>query len=149
MTCSLGGLRLLNGQRGARMTRPRRTVAARAVASERSETNHERRSGSRCWRAGGSADEQGHRLLRGGTLSLELGLRGLLPAVVETLEQQALRRYQAYQKQPTKRASHFLCKHYGSVTVSFVMSSCDGQIALSGMRSPKWIRNAVRAELQL
>src|SRR5471032_2973028 len=36
----------------------------------------------------------------------ELGLRGLLPAVVETLEQQVLRRYQAYQKQPTNVARH-------------------------------------------
>jgi malate dehydrogenase (oxaloacetate-decarboxylating) len=36
----------------------------------------------------------------------ELGLRGLLPAVVETLEQQVLRRYQAYQKQPTNIARH-------------------------------------------
>ena len=33
----------------------------------------------------------------------ELGLRGLLPAVVETLEQQVRRRYQAYQEQPTGR----------------------------------------------
>jgi malate dehydrogenase (oxaloacetate-decarboxylating) len=36
----------------------------------------------------------------------ELGLRGLLPAVVEALEQQVLRRYQAYQKQPTNIARH-------------------------------------------
>ena len=36
----------------------------------------------------------------------ELGLRGLLPTVVETLEQQVLRRYQAYQKQPTNVARH-------------------------------------------
>jgi malate dehydrogenase (oxaloacetate-decarboxylating) len=36
----------------------------------------------------------------------ELGLRGLLPTVVETLEQQVLRRYQAYQKQPTNIARH-------------------------------------------
>ena len=35
-----------------------------------------------------------------------LGLRGLLPAVVETLEQQARRRYQAYQEQPTDVARH-------------------------------------------
>jgi malate dehydrogenase (oxaloacetate-decarboxylating) len=35
-----------------------------------------------------------------------LGLRGLLPSVVETLEQQVLRRYQAYQKQPTNVARH-------------------------------------------
>jgi malate dehydrogenase (oxaloacetate-decarboxylating) len=31
----------------------------------------------------------------------ELGLRDLLPAVVETLEQQVHRRYQTYQEQPT------------------------------------------------
>ena len=36
----------------------------------------------------------------------ELGLRGLLPTVVESLEQQVVRRYQAYQKQPTKVARH-------------------------------------------
>src|SRR6202050_1413410 len=36
----------------------------------------------------------------------ELGLRGLLPAVVETLEQQVRRRYQAYQEQPTDLARH-------------------------------------------
>ena len=35
-----------------------------------------------------------------------LGLRGLLPAVVETLEQQAHRRYRAYQEQPTDIARH-------------------------------------------
>ena len=35
-----------------------------------------------------------------------LGLRGLLPAVVETLEQQVRRRYQAYQEQPTDVARH-------------------------------------------
>src|ERR1700722_10593635 len=35
-----------------------------------------------------------------------LGLRGLLPAVVETLEQQVHRRYQAYQEQPTDIARH-------------------------------------------
>jgi malate dehydrogenase (oxaloacetate-decarboxylating) len=36
----------------------------------------------------------------------ELGLHGLLPTAVETLEQQVLRRYQAYQKQPTNVARH-------------------------------------------
>ena len=36
----------------------------------------------------------------------ELGLRGLLPAVVETLEQQARRRYQSYQGQHTDIARH-------------------------------------------
>ncbi len=36
----------------------------------------------------------------------ELGLRGLLPAVVETLDQQVRRRYQAYQEQPTDVARH-------------------------------------------
>src|SRR3984957_13811016 len=36
----------------------------------------------------------------------ELGLRGLLPTVVETLEQQVRRRYQAYQEQPTDIARH-------------------------------------------
>ena len=36
----------------------------------------------------------------------DLGLRGLLPAVVETLEQQVRRRYQAYQEQPTDVARH-------------------------------------------
>ena len=36
----------------------------------------------------------------------ELGLRGLLPAVVETLEQQVHRRYQTYQEQPTDVARH-------------------------------------------
>ena len=35
-----------------------------------------------------------------------LGLRGLLPAVVETLEQQVRRRYLAYQEQPTDVARH-------------------------------------------
>ncbi len=35
-----------------------------------------------------------------------LGLRGLLPTVVETLEQQVRRRYQAYQEQPTDVARH-------------------------------------------
>ena len=36
----------------------------------------------------------------------DLGLRGLLPAVVETLEPQVRRRYQAYQEQPTDIARH-------------------------------------------
>ena len=36
----------------------------------------------------------------------ELGLRGLLPAVVETLEHQVRRRYQAYQEHPTDIARH-------------------------------------------
>ena len=36
----------------------------------------------------------------------ELGLHGLLPAVVESLELQVLRRYQAYQEQPTDVARH-------------------------------------------
>jgi malate dehydrogenase (oxaloacetate-decarboxylating) len=36
----------------------------------------------------------------------ELGLRGLLPAVVETLEQQVHRSYQAYQEQPSDVARH-------------------------------------------
>jgi malate dehydrogenase (oxaloacetate-decarboxylating) len=36
----------------------------------------------------------------------ELGLRGLLPAVVETLEQQVHRGYRAYQEQPTDVARH-------------------------------------------
>ncbi|MGA2928123.1 MAG: NAD-dependent malic enzyme, partial [Solirubrobacteraceae bacterium] len=36
----------------------------------------------------------------------ELGLRGLLPAVIETLEQQVQRRYQAYREQPTDVARH-------------------------------------------
>ena len=36
----------------------------------------------------------------------ELGLRGLLPAVVETLEQQVRRRYLAYQEQSTDLARH-------------------------------------------
>ena len=36
----------------------------------------------------------------------DLGLRGLLPIVVETLEQQVRRRYQAYQEQPTDIARH-------------------------------------------
>jgi malate dehydrogenase (oxaloacetate-decarboxylating) len=36
----------------------------------------------------------------------ELGLRGLLPAVVETMEQQVRRGYQAYQEQPTDVARH-------------------------------------------
>jgi malate dehydrogenase (oxaloacetate-decarboxylating) len=36
----------------------------------------------------------------------ELGLRGLLPAAVETLEQQVRRRYQAYREQPTDMARH-------------------------------------------
>jgi malate dehydrogenase (oxaloacetate-decarboxylating) len=35
-----------------------------------------------------------------------LGLRGLLPTVVETLEQQVLRRYQAYLEQPSDMARH-------------------------------------------
>jgi len=35
-----------------------------------------------------------------------LGLRGLLPTVVETLEQQVRRRYQAYQEQPSDVARH-------------------------------------------
>src|SRR5271163_1257415 len=35
-----------------------------------------------------------------------LGLRGLLPTVVETLEQQVHRRYRAYQEQPTDIARH-------------------------------------------
>ncbi len=35
-----------------------------------------------------------------------LGLRGLLPAVVETLEQQVQRRYQAYQEQSSDMARH-------------------------------------------
>ena len=36
----------------------------------------------------------------------EFGLRGLLPAVVETLEQQVRRRYLAYREQPTDIARH-------------------------------------------
>jgi malate dehydrogenase (oxaloacetate-decarboxylating) len=36
----------------------------------------------------------------------DLGLRGLLPAGVETLERQVRRRYQAYQEQPTDVARH-------------------------------------------
>jgi malate dehydrogenase (oxaloacetate-decarboxylating) len=36
----------------------------------------------------------------------ELGLRGLLPAAVETLEQQVHRRYHTYQEQPTDIARH-------------------------------------------
>jgi malate dehydrogenase (oxaloacetate-decarboxylating) len=36
----------------------------------------------------------------------EMGLRGLLPTVVETLEQQVQRRYQAYREQPTDIARH-------------------------------------------
>ena len=36
----------------------------------------------------------------------ELGLRGLRPAVVETLEQQVRRRYPAYPEQPTDLARH-------------------------------------------
>ena len=36
----------------------------------------------------------------------ELGLHGLLPSTVETLEQQVRRRYQAYQEQPTDIARH-------------------------------------------
>jgi malate dehydrogenase (oxaloacetate-decarboxylating) len=36
----------------------------------------------------------------------ELGLRGLLPVVVETLEQQVRRRYLAYQEQSTDVARH-------------------------------------------
>jgi malate dehydrogenase (oxaloacetate-decarboxylating) len=36
----------------------------------------------------------------------DLGLRGLLPAGVETLERQVRRRYQAYQEQPTDIARH-------------------------------------------
>ena len=36
----------------------------------------------------------------------ELGLRGLLPTVVETLEQQVRRRYLEYQEQPTDAARH-------------------------------------------
>jgi malate dehydrogenase (oxaloacetate-decarboxylating) len=35
-----------------------------------------------------------------------LGLRGLLPATVETLDQQARRRYQSYQEQPTDISRH-------------------------------------------
>src|SRR6185312_15430363 len=35
-----------------------------------------------------------------------LGLRGLLPAVVETLEKQVHRRYRTYQEQPTDVARH-------------------------------------------
>jgi malate dehydrogenase (oxaloacetate-decarboxylating) len=36
----------------------------------------------------------------------ELGLRGLVPTAVETLDQQVRRRYQAYQEQPTDIARH-------------------------------------------
>src|SRR3984885_3222408 len=36
----------------------------------------------------------------------QLGLRGLLPDVVETLDQQVQRRFQAYQEQPTDVARH-------------------------------------------
>jgi len=36
----------------------------------------------------------------------ELGLRGLVPTVVETLDQQVRRRYRAYQEQPTDIARH-------------------------------------------
>jgi malate dehydrogenase (oxaloacetate-decarboxylating) len=35
-----------------------------------------------------------------------LGLRGLLPTAVETLDQQVARRYQAYQEQPSDIAQH-------------------------------------------
>ena len=36
----------------------------------------------------------------------ELGLRGLVPTAVETLDQQVRRRYRAYQEQPTDIARH-------------------------------------------
>jgi hypothetical protein len=39
----------------------------------------------------------------------EQGLRGLLPTVVETLEQQVRRRYQAYQEQPTDVPGTLTC----------------------------------------
>jgi hypothetical protein len=39
----------------------------------------------------------------------EQGLRGLLPAVVETLEQQVRRRYQAYQEQPADVPGTLTC----------------------------------------
>jgi hypothetical protein len=39
----------------------------------------------------------------------EQGLRGLLLAVVETLEQQVRRRYQAYQEQPTDVPGTLTC----------------------------------------
>ena len=47
------------------------------------------------------------------------------------------------------RGRHAFCVSVvGRLTVTLVVSSCDSQIALSGMRSPKWMRNAARAELQ-
>ena len=64
----------------------RRTVAAARALTGKEWTDHEPRSGSRDAGAGGSADEQGHRFLRGGALRSRLAWSAA--AVVETLEQQ-------------------------------------------------------------
>lgn len=49
-----------------------------------------------------------------------------------------------------RRGRHTFCvSAVDRLTVTPGWSRCDGQIAVSGMRSPEWIRNAVSAELQL
>ena len=48
------------------------------------------------------------------------------------------------------RDRHAFCVRLLSrLTVTPGVSTVDGQIAVSGIRSPKWMRNAVSAELQL
>ena len=99
------GLRLLSGQReGYDDTPQRRTVAATRSYREGVEqamgVDHGPGVGvlEDPLRNKGTAFSEKERS--------ELGLSGLLPTVVETLEQQVLRRYQAYQKQPTNVARH-------------------------------------------
>jgi malate dehydrogenase (oxaloacetate-decarboxylating) len=90
--------------------RPRYALTQRAVA--RRSPSESRKSGS-----GMGVDQgSGVRVLedpltnKGTAFSAEersaLGLRGLLPTVVETLEQQVCRRYQAYQEQQSDMARH-------------------------------------------
>jgi malate dehydrogenase (oxaloacetate-decarboxylating) len=98
------GLRLFNEQRRAYDDTPQRRTAAAAVASEGTEQvmSIDQHPGVAVLedplRNKGTAFSEEERS--------ELGLSGLLPTVVETLEQQVLRRYQAYQKQPTNVARH-------------------------------------------
>src|SRR5579862_722399 len=104
-TCSPEGLRRLNGHR-ARYGLTRRAVATSQLRANREGTGE-----------GMGVDQgSGVRVLedpltnKGTAFSeeerSELGLRGLLPAVVETLEQQVRRRYQAYREQPSDVARH-------------------------------------------
>src|SRR5271165_3404822 len=82
----------------------RRTVAARALIGTRSGEVMVAGQGHGVWVLEDPLTNKGTAFSE--EERSELGLRGLLPAVVETLEQQVRRRYQAYQEQPTDVARH-------------------------------------------